>query len=97
MELWQMDVVGRFHLADGTELKMVTGIDDHSRFCVCARLVVRATARPVCDALLRAIKAHGVPDQILSDNGKVFTARFGSGPGPVLSIGSVSTTGYATS
>jgi hypothetical protein len=28
--------------------------------------------------------AHGVPSQILTDNGKVFTARFGPGPGPVL-------------
>ncbi|HEX2368405.1 MAG TPA: integrase core domain-containing protein [Acidimicrobiia bacterium] len=27
---------------------------------------------------------HGVPDQILTDNAKVFTARFGPGPGPVL-------------
>jgi transposase len=41
MELWQMDVVGRFHLADGTEVKVVTGVDDHSRFCVCARVVAR--------------------------------------------------------
>ena len=32
MELWQMDVMGRVHLADGTEVKVVTGIDDHSRF-----------------------------------------------------------------
>ena len=84
MELWQMDVVGRIHLADGTELHAVTGIDDHSRFCVCARLVARATARPVCDALAWAMRTHGVPDQILTDNGKVFTARFGKGPGPVL-------------
>ena len=84
MELWQMDVVGRIHLADGTELSAVTGIDDHSRFCMCARLVARATARPVCDALAHAMRAHGVPDQILTDNGKVFTARFGRGPGPVL-------------
>jgi transposase InsO family protein len=84
MELWQMDIVGRFHLADGTEVKVVTGIDDHSRFCVCARVVARATARPVCEALQWALGAHGVPDQILSDNGKVFTARFGQGPGPVL-------------
>ena len=84
MELWQMDVVGRIHLADGTELSAVTGIDDHSRFCVCARLVARATARPVCDALAHALRAHGVPGQILTDNGKVFTARFGRGPGPVL-------------
>ena len=84
MELWQMDVVGRIFLADGTELSAITGIDDHSRFCVCARLVARATARPVCDALAYAMRAHGVPDQILTDNGKVFTARFGRGPGPVL-------------
>jgi hypothetical protein len=25
-----------------------------------------------------------VPEQILTDNGKVFTARFGLGPGPVM-------------
>jgi transposase InsO family protein len=84
MELWQMDVVGRIHLADGTELSAITGIDDHSRLCVYARLVARATARPVCDALAHAMRTHGVPDQILTDNGKVFTARFGKGPGPVL-------------
>ena len=36
MELWQMDIVGRFHLGGGTEVSMVSGIDDHSRFCVCA-------------------------------------------------------------
>jgi transposase InsO family protein len=84
MELWQMDVVGRIYLADGTELSAVTGIDDHSRFCVSARLVARATARPVCDALAAAMRAHGVPEAILTDNGKVFTARFGRGPGPVL-------------
>jgi hypothetical protein len=83
MELWQMDIVGRFHLADGTEVKVVTGVDDHSRYCVCARIVARATARPVCEALERALLTHGAPDQILTDNGKVFTARFGPGPGPV--------------
>ena len=84
MELWQMDIVGRLFLADGTEVKVVTGIDDHSRFCVCARIVERATAKPVCDALTFALRAHGAPEQILTDNGKVFTARFGLGPGPVL-------------
>ena len=84
MELWQMDVMGRVHLADGSELKLVTGIDDHSRFVVCAKLVARATARPVCAALAEALVRHGVPEQILTDNGKVFTARFGLGPGPVM-------------
>ena len=36
MELWQMDVVGGVLLEDGTECKVLTGVDDHSRFCVCA-------------------------------------------------------------
>jgi transposase InsO family protein len=77
MELWQMDVVGGFHLADGMELKAVSGIDDSSRFVVSAMLVARATAKPVCDALLAALRRHGMPEQILTDNGKVFTGRFG--------------------
>lgn len=84
MELWQMDIVGRFYLVDGTEVKVVTGVDDHSRYCICARIVARATAKPVCDALTFALKQHGAPNEILTDNGKVFTARFGQGPGPVL-------------
>jgi transposase InsO family protein len=77
MELWQMDVMGRVRLTDGTECSVVTGIDDHSRFCVCARVVSRATARPVCAALAEAMRAHGVPEAVLTDNGKVFTGRFG--------------------
>ncbi len=84
MELWQMDVTAGVYLADGTRPLVVTGIDDHSRFCVCANVVARATAKPVCDALLGAIETHGVPEAILTDNGKVFTGRFGKGPGIVL-------------
>jgi transposase InsO family protein len=84
MELWQMDVVGGVRLIDGSEAKVITGVDDHSRFCVSAFVVARATARPTCDALGLALRTHGVPDQILTDNGKVFTGRFGKGTGEVL-------------
>jgi hypothetical protein len=38
---------------------------------VCARVVVRATARPVCLALAEALRIHGIPAQIVTDNGKV--------------------------
>ena len=38
-----MDVVGGVLLADGREAKVLTGIDDHSRFVVCAGLMLRAT------------------------------------------------------
>jgi transposase InsO family protein len=84
MALWQMDVMGRVYLADGSQVSIVTGIDDHSRFVVCAKVVVRAVAGSVCAALTRALAAHGVPEEILTDNGKVFTSRFGPGPGPEL-------------
>ncbi len=67
MQLWQVDVMGRVFLAGGCEVKVVTGIDDHSRFIVSAKLVARATARPVCQALTEALGRHGIPDQILTD------------------------------
>jgi transposase InsO family protein len=77
MELWQMDVTGSVFLADGTELKLISGIDDHSRFCVIATVVRRATGRAVCRAFLAAMAVYGVPDEVLTDNGKQFTGRFG--------------------
>ncbi len=48
MELWQMDVVVRVRLRDGTAASVVTGIDDHSRFSVSALLVPKVTAPPQC-------------------------------------------------
>jgi hypothetical protein len=62
----------------------VTGIDDHSRFCVSAHLVERATARPVCDALLLALQRYGPPQEILTDNGRVFTGKHQTKPATVL-------------
>ncbi len=75
---------GRRLSEHGIQVSVVTGIDDHSRFCVIAKLVARATARPVCDALLDALNTHGIPEQILTDNGKVFTGRLAHKPANVL-------------
>ena len=84
MELWQADIMGSVFLASGQELKVITGVDDHSRFCVIARLTERATARPVCAAFTDALDRYGIPDEILTDNGKVFTARFARRGGETL-------------
>lgn len=84
MELWQMDVVGGFVLADGRRAKALTGVDDHSRFCVSAQLMLRESSRNVCEALAVALRTYGVPEAILTDNGKVFTGRFGRPPVEVL-------------
>jgi transposase InsO family protein len=88
MQLWQIDIVGGVMIADERtgelrEAKIVTGVDDHSRFCVIATVVERATGRAVCLALAAALARFGVPEEILTDNGKQFTARFGKG-GEVL-------------
>ena len=84
MELWQMDVVGGFVLADGRRVKALTGVDDHSRFCVSAYLMVRESSQRVCEGLAVALRTYGVPGQILTDNGKVFTGRFNRPPVEVL-------------
>jgi transposase InsO family protein len=83
MQLWQMDIVGGVWLATGVEAKVVTAVDDHSRFCVSAKVVRRATGRAVCLAFAEAMTRHGIPEELLSDNGKQFTDRFGKG-GEVL-------------
>jgi len=84
VELWQLDVLGDVFLSNGSGVSVVTGIDDHSRFCVIAKVVARATARPVCDALLEALNTYGIPEQILTDNGKVFTGRLGRKPATTI-------------
>jgi transposase InsO family protein len=84
MELWQLDVVGGVLLGDGKECKVLTGIDDHSRFVVCAGVMVRATSRAVCTHFAQAMRRHGVPQEVLTDNGKVFTGRFGAKDTEVL-------------
>jgi transposase InsO family protein len=84
MELWQMDVVGGFVLADGTRAKVLSGVDDHSRFCVSAHVMTRESSQKVCDGLAKALRAYGVPQSILTDNGKVFTGRFNHPPAEVL-------------
>ncbi|WP_425588059.1 IS481 family transposase [Streptomyces prasinosporus] len=88
MQLWQMDIVGGVMLVDPvtgelTEAKVVTGVDDHSRYCVIAQIVERATGRAVCAAFAGALRRFGVPEEVLTDNGKQFTDRFGHG-GEVL-------------
>ena len=77
MQLWQLDIMGSVFLGSGRELKLISGVDDHSRFCVIAKVVTQATGRAVCQAFVEAMATYGVPDEVLSDNGKQFTARFG--------------------
>ena len=81
MQLWGIDIVGGIGLVNPVtgelrEAKIVTGVDDHSRFCVMAKVVERATGRAVCLGFAQALARHGVPEEVITDNGKQFTDRF---------------------
>lgn len=81
MQLWGIDIVGGIQLVNPLtgelrEAKIVTGVDDHSRFCVMATVVERATSRAVCLAFAQALARYGVPEEVITDNGKQFTDRF---------------------
>jgi transposase len=75
MALWQLDLVGGIYLADGRECKVLSGIDDHSRYVVCAAVLAVPSARAVADAFAAAMRQYGVPAEVLTDNGKQFTGR----------------------
>jgi transposase InsO family protein len=76
MALWQLDLVGGIYLADGRECKVLSGIDDHSRYVVCAAVLAVPSGRAVADAFTAAMRQYGVPAEVLTDNGKQFTGRF---------------------
>jgi transposase InsO family protein len=82
MQLWQLDIMGSVMITDPTavggvrEVKLVSGIDDHSRYCVIATVAERGTSRAVCTAFLAALARFGVPEQVLTDNGVQFTGKY---------------------
>lgn len=63
-------------LVNGREHKILTAIDDHSRFVVAATVLPVPSGPAVCDAFLAAIDRWGAPFQVLTDNGKQFTGKF---------------------
>jgi len=75
-ELWQIDVKGSFWVEEqGQHLHLITLIDDHSRFCLGAKLHPFAPKKEQIISLLEeAIEKYGHPDSILTDNGALFSS-----------------------
>lgn len=71
-ERWQLDIT-HWALADGTEVEILNQIDDHSRLAVGSDARVTFKAPDVVTCFRKAVVAHDVPAQMLSDNGAVFT------------------------
>lgn len=77
-ETWQSDMT-HWHLADDTVVEIITWLDDHSRMImhISAHRVV--TAPIVVNTFTHAAETHGLPASTLTDNGRIFTARFARG------------------
>ena len=71
-ERWQPDVTHRAP-ADGTGVEILNRIDDHSGFLVGSDARVVFKAADVVTCFRRATARHGLPAQLLSDNGAVST------------------------
>ncbi len=62
-------------LADGTDVEVITWLDDHSRYALHLSAHPKITA-PIVLASFRACTAeHGCPASTLTDNGMVYTVR----------------------
>jgi transposase InsO family protein len=70
-DCWQIDDTA-WQLADGTDVKILNVVDDHSRLAVASTAMATCTGAGALAALAVAAAIVGWPARILSDNAKAF-------------------------
>ena len=66
---WQLDATEYVLAGGGRKCVIFQLIDDHSRYAVASHAATGETSRDAIRVVRKAIKAHGVPQRLLSDNG----------------------------
>jgi transposase InsO family protein len=79
-ERWQSDFI-HHHLAGGTEVEIVSWIDDHSRLALSVTAHPVTTGQVTLATFRAACQRYGIPASTLTDNGLVYTTRFSGGRG----------------
>jgi transposase InsO family protein len=74
-ECWQIDST-HWSLADDTEVEIINTIDDCSRTAIRSAAVARCTLATSWDAIADGAARYGLPERVLSDNGKMFGPTF---------------------
>jgi transposase InsO family protein len=77
-ECWQSDFT-HWRLADGTDVEILNWLDDHARYLLGCTAHTPVTGDIVAKEFLTIADEHGFPSSTLTDNGRVYTARFGGG------------------
>jgi transposase InsO family protein len=77
-ECWQSDFT-HWRLADNTDVEILNWLDDHSRYLLGCTAHTPVTGDTVTTSFLNVADEHGFPASTLTDNGRVYTARFSGG------------------
>jgi transposase InsO family protein len=73
-ETWQADATP-WQLADGTQVELLNFVDDRSRLFLGSTVFPTIKAVDVVRAFYSASNQFGLPASLLTDNGRIFTAR----------------------
>jgi putative transposase len=73
-QVWAYDFV-HDGCANGQKLKMLTIIDEYTRYCVAIEVGARINSRQVIEVLTRVMSVHGAPEHLRSDHGPEFVAK----------------------
>ncbi len=79
-ETWQSDFT-HWRLADGSDIEILTWLDDHSRYALSVTAHRRVTGPIVINTFSATAADQGLPASVLTDNDMVFTTRFAGGRG----------------
>lgn len=77
-EMWQSDFT-HYPLANGTDIEIITWLDDHSRYVTHVSAHNRITTPIVIQTFTTSARLHGLPASTLTDNGLVYTTRLSRG------------------
>jgi transposase InsO family protein len=77
-ECWQSDFT-HWRLADGSDVEILNWLDDHSRYLLGCTAHTPVTGDTVTREFLATADNYGLPASTLTDNGRVYTARFVGG------------------
>ncbi|HXB50216.1 MAG TPA: integrase core domain-containing protein, partial [Streptosporangiaceae bacterium] len=70
-----------YHLAGGTEVEIVSWLDDHSRYALSVTAHPVTTGQVTLATFRAACAKYGIPASTLTDNGNVYTTRLAGGKG----------------
>jgi len=79
-QTWQSDIT-HYRLTTNAEAKILTWLDDCSRYALSVTAHHHVTAPVVLASFRHTIATHGTPASTLTDNGMVYTTRFAGGKG----------------